>query len=63
MFDFSKDVSAEELEGLYQKAYEYMEDLKVEYRSLKMQERKLTKQINARIRENSTRVSPDQSRL
>ncbi|CAG8616546.1 3372_t:CDS:2, partial [Paraglomus occultum] len=62
MFDFIKsDVSAEELEGLYQKAYKYMKDLKIEYRSLKAQERKLTKQINARIRENSIsmrRVSP-----
>ena len=62
MFDFNSDVSAEELEGLYQKAYKYMKDLKVEYRNLKAQERKLTKQINARIRENSTamiRASPD----
>ena len=60
MFDFSKsDASAEELEELYQKAYEYMEDLKVEYRSLKKREKRLVKQINARIRENSTGVSPD----
>jgi len=63
MFDIIKpDVSAEELEGLYVKAYKYLKDLKVEYRNLKTQERKLTKQVNARIRENSTamiRVSPD----